>query len=228
MAEVSAAHSRGGQRDEVACRVDHVAVYLIVEEEERLVVAVVELGNPDWAAYGAAKVVLAAARVGIGERPVRVQRFVGQVLIPGAMELIGAGAGSEVVEPASSLAEFRGKVAGLQGELLDHIHGRLRHRGGPADVVLAGGILPFHLYPKRAGRQAVDVGCVTTVRSASARHTRRKHVERIRAAHRSGAAAAAAEVQGQLVDALASDHGALFGRFGLQQRCIGSDGDCFD
>ena len=73
------------------------------------------------------------------------------------MERVGAGFGGEVVEATASLAELSRIIAGLEREFLHHFHGRRGHGGGPAGVVLAGGILAIHLHAEGAGGETVHV-----------------------------------------------------------------------
>src|SRR5262249_26030119 len=109
-AEVAIAHGRRRQRDEVAGRVDDIAVNLDVEEEESAVSAVVEFRDINRPADSSAKVVLAAARVRISKWPVGVQILVGQIPVGRSRQDIGTRFSGEVVKPAADLAEFSGEV----------------------------------------------------------------------------------------------------------------------
>ena len=224
LAEVAASHRRGGQRDKISRRIHRVPVNLEVEEEERLVLAVVNLGNPDRPSDRSAEVVFPAARILISERPVSVKSLIGEVFIGGAMEFVCTGFRREVIKSAADLPELGREVTGLKRELLDHIDRRLGHGRGPPDVVLARRILPVHLDAEGVGLKSVYVGPSAAGIIA---HTRRKNVEQIRASHRACAAAAPAEVQREIVDPFTAHDGALLGALSLQQRRFGRDGDRF-
>ena len=63
---------------------------LVVEKEKGLISALVDLGNPDGSAGGAAEVVYSTFVAGVGVRAVGVEGFVGPVIVCGSMELVGA------------------------------------------------------------------------------------------------------------------------------------------
>ncbi len=71
---------------------------LVVQEEEGLVAAAVELGSVDGAADGTASIMLAAGGADVGEGAVGVEGFIGEVLISGAVGGVGAGAADGVEE----------------------------------------------------------------------------------------------------------------------------------
>src|SRR5438093_571316 len=100
------------------------------------------------------------------------------------MQIVGPGLGGEIVETASDLAELGREVARLERELLDHIDRRLRDGRGPADIVLAGGVLTLDLHAESVLLKPVDVGAVTVVWPSGSRDARGKYVERVRAANR--------------------------------------------
>src|SRR4029077_9905042 len=63
---------------------------LVAEEEKGLVLAVVDFGNPDGSADGAAEVVPANLGAGMGVRAGGVEIFVHPVIVERSMELVGA------------------------------------------------------------------------------------------------------------------------------------------
>src|SRR5690606_36095865 len=94
--EVALAIGLDRKREELIVDVPGFPVLFPVDEEEGLVVAVVDFGNHDGAAKS--KSVVVAARqtpdqsvvAVVGERLAGVKRFVDEVVISGAMKLIGA------------------------------------------------------------------------------------------------------------------------------------------
>src|SRR6266849_6793620 len=68
LAEVPIPHRAGWHGSEVSSRVHGIAIHLEIEQEECFIAAIVEFGNPDRTADGAAEIVLAAARIGVSER----------------------------------------------------------------------------------------------------------------------------------------------------------------
>src|SRR5205814_1780467 len=95
-----------------------------VDEEERLVLAVIKLGNVDRTAERAAGIGLAIAIAAAGlEETMRVEhRLIGHVIVEAAVHLIGAALGGEVEHAAEAAGVLRGEVAGLQRELADGFH----------------------------------------------------------------------------------------------------------
>src|SRR5713226_6776217 len=77
--------------------IHRVPVHLEIEKEERSIAAVVEFGNPHRTAHGPAEVVLAAARVRVGERTGSVEVLVGQVLVGRAVQVVRSRARREIV-----------------------------------------------------------------------------------------------------------------------------------
>src|SRR5207249_1422236 len=124
-------------------RTEVVTERLIVEREERLVLAVVDLGNPDRPGEGKAEVLSSADRPDEDERPLRVERLIREVIVSAAVEGIGAGVDGEVKQAGGHLAKLGSVVAGLQRELFDLLHRGLADRAGPSDLILAGDFLTF-------------------------------------------------------------------------------------
>ncbi len=61
----------------------------------------------------------------IGEGEGRVQIFVHEIFVTGAVILVGAGLHRDVEETATRLSEFRGVVAGLHGHFLNGVRAGL-------------------------------------------------------------------------------------------------------
>src|SRR5712691_2299186 len=114
-----------------------VAKHFVIDEEECFVPSVVDFGNPHGAARSPAEIVFPVDGTSEGEGTTGIERLVGKVLVAGAVELVGARAGREVVETARDLTEFGCEITGLQRELLDHLHRGLGYGAGPARIVCA-------------------------------------------------------------------------------------------
>ncbi len=127
-----------------------------------------------------------------------VEHFVGPLFVRGTVKLVGAALGGEVVQAAHHLAEFRGKIRGLDGELGDGFNRGRRHGAGPGGVVVAGGILAFEINLEIAAGQTVHFGV-----GRSSRHARREIGEAQPVADAAAGRAAAAEVDREVVDFLA-------------------------
>ncbi len=128
IAEVAAMHSgRGNAGRAGRRRIDPGA--LIIEEEKRLVPAVIELWYVDRAAHRAAELVLmigGARRAGlVCEVVVGVKRRVANVLPKVSMQDVGPRLDRGIHDPTRGMAEFRAEVARLQFEFLDGV--RRRH-----------------------------------------------------------------------------------------------------
>ena len=122
-AEIPVLH-RNRRHGHIRVRLAVRPVQFQVGEKERLVTAVVQVGDDHRAADRTA--IVPAPRIGpqvvpvagTGISPARVQIFVLHKDERHAVQSIGAGLGREVVEAPGDLAEFGGKVAALQGEFL--------------------------------------------------------------------------------------------------------------
>ena len=123
LAEIPAFHGNG-RHGHIRIGAAVIPVQFQIGEEESLVTAVVQLGDDDGAANGAA--VIPGSRPGPEKVPVAgtavrlagVEIFVANKDERGAVESIGAALAGEVVEAARDLAEFGGEVAALQREFL--------------------------------------------------------------------------------------------------------------
>jgi hypothetical protein len=110
----------------------------------------------------------------------------------------------------------------LQGELLDHFDGGLGDGGGPAGVVGGGDVLAFD-----DDFELIGLGAVGAVAVGVADDAGGEEGEGGPGADVAGGAAAAAEVDGEVVDAVAGDVDGLFGVFGFEEGSGGGDGDGF-
>ena len=61
----------------------------------------------------------------ISERPAGIERFVYEVIVRAAVELIGAGSHGDIDVAAAHLPVLRGVIAGLNSDLLNRIHAGL-------------------------------------------------------------------------------------------------------
>src|SRR6185437_5937758 len=82
-----------------------------------------------------------------------VQRFIHKVVVARAVELIRPGAHGDVEEAATGLPEFRGEVAGLNGEFLNCFHAGLR-RGLHAGTDAVRRVLTFYSHGLRIARES--------------------------------------------------------------------------
>src|SRR5690242_19076741 len=194
-------------------------VHFVVEEKERAVMPVVNLGYPYRAADTEAEVLFAALRAhqasiaGVGERNTGVQSFIGEVIVSAAVELVGALARCEVEKPARDLPEVRRKVARLQRELLDGFDRGLRFVGN-ARVQIAGGVLAFEDDAECIIRRAVYLDIVPSVDAATWRQC--CETQRI-----PNGARADGEVQRKRIDAVAAEGIALRRILSFQQIRVG-------
>ena len=148
----------------------------------------------------------------VRKRNAGVEERVLEVSVGAAVDLVGAAFGREVINAAvSDPPEFRRKVRGLQGELLDGFHRWLQLVGHPR---LAGAVrfLAFE-HNLEVVVAAVDGDVIPAIESGARRHLRKRQ----RVPDRPGANA---EVERQFVDLLARNGGGLLGAFGLQLRRI--------
>ncbi len=96
-----------------------VLILLVVPEEERSVLAVINFRNKDWTANRKATVVNLPRRADmlpvtvIGKWNTRIQRLVGSVQVGAAAQLIRSAARRKIEEPAGDLSELGGKIRGL-------------------------------------------------------------------------------------------------------------------
>src|SRR5262252_6737268 len=89
----------------------------MAEEEERLVLPVIESGNPHWPAESPAELI-ALDLVPAGRCPVtRVEYAVAHEFERSAVELVGARFGDDVDDSSGILPVLRAVVAGLHAEL---------------------------------------------------------------------------------------------------------------
>ncbi len=138
------------------------------------------------------------------------------------MQLVGPRLGGEVEHASEHLTVLGREVCRLHRELADGLDRRGGHRARPDRVVRAGDVLAFEVDLEGAARGAVDAGAFV-----GPGHARRQGDESQPVADRSHIAAAAAEIQRQLVDPIAADVDALLRVVGLQQRGFCRDADRF-
>src|SRR3984957_14599579 len=125
--EIAVVHLRSGDRKSGAVGSGAIAETFVGEEEKCLVLAVIDLGNPDRTADGEAEIVLLINRVGdmggVVEEVIRVEIVIAHELVRRAVELGGAGFGLEVPDagPVSILCFV---AAGIDGELIDGLDRR--------------------------------------------------------------------------------------------------------
>src|ERR1700722_2228416 len=91
---------------------------------------VVDFGNPDRAADRAAEIVPALSGFHVEKWLACIESFVGEVVVGGPVELVGARLDGEVKYAAARLSEFSRVIAALHREFLDGIDARLLHSGG--------------------------------------------------------------------------------------------------
>ena len=107
VAEVAVVHFRGRNGTRRAVRAVAIAERFVAEEEECLVAAVVEFGDPDRAADRCAEIVLLVDRArnaaSVVEEVVCVERFVANEVVCGAVELVGARLRREAHDAAGCL-----------------------------------------------------------------------------------------------------------------------------
>ena len=207
-----------------------LAELLEVEEEECLVFTVVQFRNAERSAQREPVVVPVqrvldvtdAGRRVVRERYARVQSVVLEIVVTGAVELIGARLHGEVDVSAANLAVLSREIAGLDGHFLNGVHTWLDRLAGILHKAV-GGVLAFHSNGLRTGRQAVDanLNIGSEIRSRQGVQNRQR-VPNV--AH----PLAAAPVQGEQRDVIrlgVINLMAHFAAFRLQQRSFGVDRD---
>src|SRR5207247_10028565 len=112
------------------------ATALVAHKEEGAVLAVIELGQKDWPAEGAAELVLLERALGVEARVAGLQSIVAQEVPQSAMHSIGSGPHGDV-HLRRAHAEFRGIERVLNFELLDGVNGR--NGGGRLEQTLVAG-----------------------------------------------------------------------------------------
>ena len=131
-----------------------VAEPFVREEEEGLVLAVVDFGNPDGSAGGGAEVVLLVDGLllveRVGEEAVGVEGVVAEEFVHIAVQFVGAALGCEAHHAAARVAVFGLESVGFDGEFGNRLD-RGRVHGDPGGGECARGI----------GRNAIQVGAVT-------------------------------------------------------------------
>src|ERR1019366_8960359 len=101
---------------------DAVAEALVGDEEERLVFAVVQLGNPHRTAYRDSEIVLLVDRLGGAVEAFGVQILVAQEFIYVAMHLVGARLGHETHRAAGRVAHIGFEAAGGHAEFRQRVY----------------------------------------------------------------------------------------------------------
>ena len=161
IAEVTGPPRRGGNVGKGPGNGLLVAVAFVVEEKEGLVATIVYFRNKHWTTDAGAVIVLPHAWTkqmavsAVRKRDAGSQIFIGKVLKPAAVELVGAGARGEVEEATHHLPEFRREVAGLKRKLLHRLHGWHRLIGILQRIRL-GGVLAIQHNFVALIRHAVD------------------------------------------------------------------------
>ena len=183
--------------------------------------AVVNFGDPHRAAQRAAVVVAALHRTDVVVRLVGPQSFIHKVVVRRSVKVIGAGLGGEVEQARAGLAEFGRVVRGLDSNLFNRVHRRLRFGLREADHTV-GGVLAVDLDGHGVGRRAVHTHGVVGDEIDSALELRRR--QRIPHAVRAGGLAADTQ-NGQGVQPLRGDVGRQLGRFGAEHGSFRGDRD---
>ena len=124
--------SRGNNRG-LSDRRGHAAHFLGEEEERLFLTLIVELGNEERPADGAAKIVVTKDRariaISIVDKTVRVEHIVTEKLVESPVERGSAGARNYVDLPGSRAAEFRRIVASLDFEFRNGVHTGIHQQG---------------------------------------------------------------------------------------------------
>ncbi len=218
LGEVAAALEQRGHGGEIVFALD-LAVELEREIEERLVVTVVEVRNPDGAGEIATELVAAEFRfggeAGAGVEVVdgRVEEVVADVVERGSVEAVGAVLDGEVDDAAGEAAILGAVVGGLHAELLNGVERRRDLRAGVAGIFVvdavdvdAGGV---------GARPAGDVGCALGFDLGG-----------LDAGDGEGEVVEVAAVEGNLGDFDGRDDIALGHVFGVDETdVVGGDGD---
>ena len=153
--EIPRAISQRGDRGHLVAHDTGLAEPLVVEEEERLVLAVVDLGDEDRTTDGAAEIVTALLVADVIEGVVRPQRLIDQVVVSRAMEAVRSRPGGVLDQAGARLAELGGIVRGLNGHFFQRVHAGLHLRLGVGGVHSVGDVLAVQLDAERVGRCAV-------------------------------------------------------------------------
>ncbi len=209
----------GGDGAGVGESVDLAEAFVVTEEEGPI--------PEDRSADASAELVL--AKLGLGaaglEDVAGVEDIVAEELVGAAVELVGAGAGNDVDDTACGTAGFGGVAVGLDGDFLDAFDVGLDTDGADDALVIVDAV-----------DDVVVEGIVLTVDGEAAG-----------GAPIVGAAAAGeavtwtlvgsgneldeldevTAVEGEILDLLCGDGGADGGAVGLEERCLGFDGDGF-
>ena len=203
---------------------------LEAEKEKRLVVSVVKFPENDGSPNRKPIVVLplrvpdmlpCLRRVvcdggSVGERYSRIQKFIHQIIVCAAVELVRTGFHRVVEIAAARLSVLGGIIARLNGNLLDRIDPGLSHL-----VLLTphtiGRVLTLDSNSLRTGRHAVNAKRVVVVKRCS--RQKRNRLQWI--SNIAEASEAREGDHGQVVQLVGGDVLADFAAFGLQQRALG-------
>ena len=157
--EVAVTVSGGGHSSRNIVRDGRLTEVLEIEKEERLVVAVVELWDDDWAAERESPIVSALTRPQqvavaiIGKGCSRVEELIYEVLVGSAVPLVGTRPHCQIEQSATCLTKLGCIIAGLNCELLNRVHASLRLRLSRVPAVRR--VLTLDPHGLRIRRQAV-------------------------------------------------------------------------
>ena len=180
------------------------------------------LGDHTGTTHGEAVIVLANLVLDSGVRLRRVQRFVDQIVVTRAVQLVGAALGDQIHDRSAGSAELRGEIAGLNGDFLDRFGRRLRLHGRALQA-RASGVHRRTVQPRleRVARSSVDdrrnhraIGAAVGILNTRQKARRRKQIAY-------AVVGRAGLEQRQVVQLRQRDILHQFAAFGLQQRCFG-------
>src|SRR5471030_2854827 len=167
-----------------------LAILLPAEEEERPVLSVVDLGNPDGAAESRAVIMLLvqhARQAGlVVEESVRIELLIAENIEGASVHAVGARLQRKALDTAGGSPHLRGKRGGGDAELADRVHRRRR-------LVERGSVLrpprarTVQHHFRAVGLAAVDLGLEGSAGAGGRSRTdraRRQKYERLRRTHR--------------------------------------------